>query len=53
MDEAQRFLEWRRDFRWEDDGVAAFGALEKLAEIREIAGRGGKGSLDEIRRALS
>ncbi|QYC54197.1 hypothetical protein SEA_WELCOME_80 [Microbacterium phage Welcome] len=53
MDEAQKYIQWRADFRWEDDGVAAFRALEKLAEIREIASRGGKGSLDEIRRALS
>lgn len=53
MDEAQKFLQWRSDFRWDDDGVNAFKAIEKLAEIREIASRGGKGSLDEIRRALS
>lgn len=53
MDEAARFLQWRSDFSWHDDGVHAFKAIEKLAEIREIAARGGKGSLDEIRRSLS
>lgn len=53
MNEAQRYLAWVSDFRIDDDGLAAFRALEKLAEIREIASRGGKGSLDEIRRALS
>lgn len=52
-DETRSFLLWIEDFDMKTDGLRAFRAMRKLDEIQEIATRGGKGSLDEIRRALT
>lgn len=48
-----RYMVWLADVDLALDGPSIFARLEKLDEINEIAQRGGKGSLDEIRRALS
>lgn len=47
--ETQEFLEWKRGFNWEDDGLHAFQAIKKLAAIEfELAVRG-EGYVDRIK----
>ena len=49
----QKYENWKRDFRLEDDGLAAFTALEKLDAIRfELAVRE-EGYLDRIEGILA
>lgn len=41
MDEFEKFIEWRKHFSMNDDGIAAYKALQALDEVRfEMATRG-------------
>lgn len=53
MNEAQEYLDWKADFSWQDDGVAAFLALKAVEKVRfELATRGG-GYIGRIEEAVA
>lgn len=49
MSEAEEYLEWKRGFSWEDDGLAAFLALKTLEKVRFELTMRETGYVDRIR----
>lgn len=53
MNAAQEFLEWKRNFNWDDDGLHAFLSIKRVEEIWTVVAAKEEGWEDVLDDLLS